>query len=159
MSTETVELMSNELVPALKNATDLVIATELQYNQAGEMLKLVKIGQRGVTDVMDPLCDTTNKAHKKTTSTRNEKLKPWISAEKIIKGKMLDYSGKNEVQKLDGISTADSWDAVIVDEAKIPRKYMLPDIKTLKAIAKASKDTIKIPGVDFVNNRSMSARV
>jgi hypothetical protein len=151
-------LMTTELQPALNQANELVISNETEYNHAADMLKAIKGLDKKVKETFDPLCDTANKAHKKATSTRKEHQQPLKDAEKIIKTKMLEFSGENEVQKVDGVSIASKWVAVIVDVDKIPRKYMLPDVKTLTAIAKASKDLIKIPGVEFKEEKSMSVR-
>ena len=153
------KLMDNELLPALQQATELVISDQIQYAKAGEDLVLVKVLEKKVKEVFNPLCDAANKAHKIATATRKEHLKPVQDAEKMLKSKMLEYSGENEVQKIAGISTSDNWDIVIEDESKIPRKYMIPDVKTLKNIAKASKNTLKIAGIKFVNNRNMATRV
>jgi len=153
------ELMKQELQPALQNANELVINDQLSYGQAGEMLKTVKALAKKVKETFDPICEKANAAHKEATGKRKEHQQPLVDAEKLIKLKMLEYSGENEVQKIAGVSISDNWDIVIEDESKIPRKYMIPDVKTLKNIAKASKNTLKIAGIKFVNNRNMATRV
>lgn len=152
------ELMKTELQPALLNATELIVSNEIEYNHAADMIKLVKNLTKKVKETFDPICSATNKAHKESTAKRKEHQQPLIDAEKIIKLKMLEYSGENEVQKVAGISNTSKWVAKVVDISKVPRKYMLVDQKTLDAIAKASKDLIKIPGVEFVEEKNMSVR-
>lgn len=54
------------------------------------------------------------------------------------------------VGKLKGASSSrDIWEAVVVDAAKVPREYLIPDMDALNALAKVRKAASTIPGVEF----------
>ena len=57
-----------------------------------------------------------------------------------------------------GISISENWDIEIVDEAQIPREYMIPDEKRLRNLAKGLKDKMNIPGIRAYNKGGMSVR-
>lgn len=50
------------------------------------------------------------------------------------------------VPELPGLSNGAVWAGKVVDADKIPRKYMVPDLKALKAVTKDGKVDPKIPG-------------
>ena len=152
------ELMKLEIVSALEKAQSLEITREAEYTLAADMLMLVKGLLKKTKETFDPTCDATNKAHKVATATRKEHQQPLKDAEAILKQKMLDYKAENEVQKIEGISASSKWVAKVVDIKKVPRKYLIVDQKTLDGIAKASKGQIPIPGVEFVEEKSMAVR-
>ena len=57
-----------------------------------------------------------------------------------------------------GISYKDNWTAIVKDIALVPREYLVPNMTALNGLAKATKGTVSIPGVEFVNNRTVSSR-
>jgi hypothetical protein len=59
--------------------------------------------------------------------------------------------------KVAGISYKDNWQAVIKDVSLVPREYMVPNMTALNGLAKATKNTIAVPGVEFVNNRTVAS--
>jgi len=50
-------------------------------------------------------------------------------------------------EKIKGISYRDTWEFEVVDEAKVPRMYLLLDHKKIGAQVRATKDTLEIPGI------------
>jgi hypothetical protein len=65
--------------------------------------------------------------------------------------------------KAEGISTKKVWKARVIDESKVPVEVagivIRPvDLSALDKLAKASKGTAKIPGVEFYEDIVMSAR-
>lgn len=59
--------------------------------------------------------------------------------------------------KVAGISTIEIWHARVTDPAQIPREYMIPNLDMLGRIAKNTKGTIAIPGVEFYAEKTMRA--
>lgn len=57
-----------------------------------------------------------------------------------------------------GQAIVDNWKAEIVDIDLVPREYMIPDMVALNKIMKATKGTLKIPGVKAVNEPFISNR-
>ena len=57
-----------------------------------------------------------------------------------------------------GISYKDNWTAVVKDLSLVPREYLIPNMTALNALAKATKNTVTIPGVEFKNERTISSK-
>lgn len=53
------------------------------------------------------------------------------------------------VPKTKGTTMRESWKAVVTDPDKVPREYLIVNEKALDALAKATKGSMKIPGVEF----------
>jgi len=63
----------------------------------------------------------------------------------------------DDTPKLDGVSVRQNWKFKIVDESKIPRKYMVPNEKAIGAMARSLKSMADIPGVTFYPEDSVAA--
>lgn len=50
------------------------------------------------------------------------------------------------VDKVPGLSMREQWDGEVVDAEAIPREFLIPDVKALKALTRAKKCDPKIPG-------------
>lgn len=55
----------------------------------------------------------------------------------------------SEPERPQGISYREDWKFEITDVNSLPRKYMVPDEKTLSEIARSTKGLVEIPGVKF----------
>jgi hypothetical protein len=58
----------------------------------------------------------------------------------------------------EGVSFRDNWDFEIEDAALLPREYLIPDEKKIRAVVKAHKGETKIPGVKVIHDRSAAVR-
>jgi hypothetical protein len=63
------------------------------------------------------------------------------------------------VQKAEGESTRKIWKARVIDFAKLPDMYKLPNEKALNAMAVSIKGPSNIPGVEFYFESVLSVRV
>lgn len=61
-----------------------------------------------------------------------------------------------KVEKINGIKTMKIWKFRIVNEKLIPREYLIPNEKMLGQVAKATKGTIEIPGVEIYPEDTMA---
>jgi hypothetical protein len=62
------------------------------------------------------------------------------------------------VEKQKGETTKTTWKARIINAALVPREYCVPNEKELDAIAKATKGSKQIPGVEFYPEQTLSMR-
>ena len=53
-----------------------------------------------------------------------------------------------EPPKVAGLSTRENWNFRIVDPAKLPREYLMPDEAAIRGVVKAMKGRANIPGVE-----------
>lgn len=60
-------------------------------------------------------------------------------------------------QKVSGVSVKKVWKFRIVDEQKIPREYMIPNEKMIGEVARATKGTLAIPGVEIYSEDQIAA--
>jgi hypothetical protein len=78
------------------------------------------------------LLEEASKAASKNAQKRAESL--------IEKAELLD------VEQVDGLGVKMVWTGEVVDAAKIPREYLVPDLKKLLAVTEAGASDPKIPG-------------
>ena len=64
----------------------------------------------------------------------------------------------SEVPKIAGISSRTNWKFMIENVDLIPRKYMTPDLLRIGELARATKGTLKIPGVKFYKEIGIISR-
>lgn len=63
-----------------------------------------------------------------------------------------------EAPKAAGVSMREVWRAKVVDLNKVPREYLIVNQSALDALAKATKGSINIPGVEFIKEIVSSVR-
>jgi len=202
-----------------KQATAIVIKDQLQYGRANNFLRAVKDLQKEIHATFDPIVAAAYKTHQEATSKRKEHLMPAVSAEIVVKNKMIVYSDEQEakriaeqrkidakarveeekkrkelearaekwaakgkiakaeelqeqaeevevvapvvapkVEKVKGVSYKENWSAIVVDETKVPREYLQVNTMALNRIAKATKGSIKIPGVEWKMEKILASR-
>lgn len=72
----------------------------------------------------------------------------------------INIAANMTVARQNGESVRKTWKARVIDTSKLPREYMIPDQKSLDALAKAKKDQLaagqfSIPGVEFYCDESI----
>ena len=60
--------------------------------------------------------------------------------------------------KVRGIVSREVWTFRVVNPDAIPRKYMIPDLKAIRGVAKALKGEADIPGVEVYSESSIAAK-
>ena len=63
-----------------------------------------------------------------------------------------------QAPKVEGVSFRDDWDFVITNAALIPREYLIPDEKKIRAVVKAMKEHTNIPGIRAERGRTAAVR-
>jgi len=64
---------------------------------------------------------------------------------------------QQEKPKVQGVKTVIRWKYRIVDESLIPREYLIPNEKLLANIAVTTKGTVKIAGIEFYSESTVSS--
>lgn len=70
----------------------------------------------------------------------------------------LEESTVTYAPKAAGVSMREVWEAVVTDKSKVPLEYMEVNLSALNSIARATKGTLNIPGVQFVKKTVSSVR-
>jgi len=63
-----------------------------------------------------------------------------------------------EQAKSEGVSTRKTWKARVVDISLVPRAYMVVNQQALDALAKATKGSMALPGVEFYEDSSLTVK-
>jgi len=66
------------------------------YVMAGSMLRTIKGAQRKVDEVFDPMIAAAFRAHKEACSTKKQFADPLVEAERILKGRIVDFDEEQE---------------------------------------------------------------
>ncbi len=87
---------------------------------------------------------------------REETKQAYLAQAQAVQPVIVDV--KVESQNADGISYREVWKARVVEVNLLPREYMIPNEKLLDNIAKSTKGSLKIPGVEFYSEKVMAVR-
>ncbi len=64
---------------------------------------------------------------------------------------------QKQTPKVAGISYREQWKYRIVDESKLPRQFLMPDEKVIKAAVDRQKSLCKIPGIEVWSEKIVAA--
>lgn len=70
---------------------------------------------------------------------------------------MLTPIVESKIEKVSGIQTKTIWKFKIIDEKLIPREYLIPNETMLGNVARATKGTLKIEGIEFYSEEVIAA--
>ena len=178
MNEITIAEIRGEAGGVFRDATDLVIASQDDFELAQHFLLGVKALVNKINDTLGPDILKAHELHKSMLATKAGLLEPVVKAEFIVKGKvgqyqkMLEDKRQKEVAKLikkniipppmenlqvKGVSFADVWKYEITNEALIPREYLMPDESKIGRVARAMKDKTVIPGVKVFSTKCVKA--
>ncbi len=62
------------------------------------------------------------------------------------------------IEKVSGANYITKWKFKITDQNKVPREYMIPNEEMLSRMATATKGTLKIDGIEFYSEKTLSVR-
>ena len=79
-----------------QQASSVVVTNDAEYAVAGDLTKAVKQMQKKVKDYWEPMRVNAKAAYDEVLAHKKEMLDPLEAAEKILKGKMGDYSMEKE---------------------------------------------------------------
>lgn len=79
-----------------QKAQGVVVASDDDYSVAGDLTKAVKRMQKKIKDYWEPMRISAKKTYDDILTHKKQMLDPLESAEKILKGKMSDYSMDKE---------------------------------------------------------------
>lgn len=170
----------------IPNIDQIVINNDDDANKVSFVLKGIKKLQESVKNAYNPVIEKAHSAHKEAIAQRDKYLTPLVECEKKLKNIISVYEHKKEqeklllqkraestdefdiellediplvpINKIDGISKVEMWKVKITDETLVPREYLIVDIQKLNALARATKGTLEIPGVEFYKENQIRVR-
>ena len=86
--------VSYELIE--RNAAQLTVTTDTDYEKAAEFARTVKTGMNEVKEYFAPMKDAAHKAHTAICDRERQMLEPLTKAEKLCKDAMSEYARKKQ---------------------------------------------------------------
>jgi hypothetical protein len=146
-------------------AESLIVDSPAKYSAGGSLMGEIKTVRNGIKDALKDQKTRANKAHKAFCSLEQKYTDPLDHAEELLKQKMAEWvtvqqleeqvakdNGSNAPSVIpsdNGISIREMWKCDVEDLEKIPREYLVPDLKMLSGLAKSTKGAVEIEGVRF----------
>ena len=169
---QSLEKKSRSLITKLSNITS--ITTQEEFDKAGKVTKELKAYGKIATAEMNTILNPLNQSIKATREHFRPFFNRLAEAETRIKGLMLEFTARQkalsekvdrdfEDGKIKKISTYASkkmktevksgaakvrhvWKLTVVNEKKIPREYLMPDIGLIERAFKEGKE---VPGCKY----------
>jgi hypothetical protein len=85
----------------LAQASTFAIESIEDMNLASDMREVIKDRQKAVTELLNPIIEAANKAHKAGTGRRKEILAPLEEAESLLNAKMIEYQAIEDGKRAD----------------------------------------------------------
>lgn len=92
----TVETIEAEVMPVARQGAEMVVRNAGDYDSAITYIKENKQAQARAKEVLDPICDAANKAHKAATALRNRILDPLVAGERKAKAAAKTWAQEQE---------------------------------------------------------------
>jgi len=146
--------LENECLDPLKKAETIIKAKMTEYHAEQERIRLE--AQRKAEEIARK---ERGKLERKADKLREQGKHEQAMITETMQAAIVTAPPAASTSKPAGISYVDNWQAEIVNMAEVPREYMIPNMQALNALAKATKGSIVLPGVRFVNKKTMRARV
>jgi hypothetical protein len=90
------ESLEKEVAPLIQRAQAVVVSNPAEHAAAIGYVRDVKGAMTKVTEVLGPICEATDKAHRQAVALRDRFMLPLKSAEKMLKDKAKDYMEAEE---------------------------------------------------------------
>jgi len=143
----------------VKQYQALAVTDQASLDVAGAALREIKAMMAEIAETFAEQKSLTHKAHKEVISAEKKHLAPLTEADAAIRLQVSDYVlSHDDAVCPDGISTMENFGFEIIDEKKIPRKYMTVDSSAIRKVVKAMGLDTKIPGIRVTNSRSLVVR-
>lgn len=170
-----------EIHEGLALVENFEIRSEEDQSFAAEILREIKVKHEEVEKKRTSITKPLNQALREVNNLFRPLKQALEKSEKLLKYKIAEYQQEQEKENArrlieaaqsdspeeaqealssiqsttspKGVNVRYKWKAKIVDESKIPRKYLVPDVSLIEADAPN-----KIPGVEFVKMPIVTAR-
>lgn len=160
------------------HASALAIESQIDYEAAAALLRQLAQMADTIRASFGPHIKAAHESHRALLATQSEHLAPVLLADRTLRERMANYMAfvraeKHELRALAaqtgaelvldpsdsaGVSLVETWDIEITDESLIPREYLAPNLVQLRALARKSGGTARVPGVRMVPKSSVRVR-
>lgn len=148
--------------PIVMRAEALEIATKEQHEGGLFLLKGIRVGKKGIKEMLDPLCKKANDLHKSLTWLRKEALKSWDHAEDITTGKLDTYEREQQRIADEAAAEAQAEAEALEEDRQLAEAAEAQDAGDHKAAEEIVSRPIEAPIVesrpDVAKMKGVSAR-
>ena len=96
MENKAVVVIEKDTKDIVTQAGAITITNQSQYENANEFLRADKMLQKRIHETFDPICILARRTWQESNKQLKEHLDPAQAAEKVVKGKMIDYTEEME---------------------------------------------------------------
>ncbi len=69
----------------------------------------------------------------------------------------MEEATEQDFEPVKGLSMRHTWDCEVIDLDEVPREYMMMDVTKVKAVIRAHKGDVTIPGIRVIRNTSVAS--
>ena len=161
---------------SVTNSDEYVLAGQLQ----GELLRLQKL----IEEYWEPMRSSAREAYDAVLAKKKAMLDPveetyralskkagdWYLADKRTREEAAEKAAKKAEKKglppppekaapeLVGAQARTSWDFEVINEAKLPREFLTPDLAKIRGVVRAMKGDTRIAGIRVYEKASVNGR-
>jgi len=151
-----------------KNANDLrkqvdaiEVSDALKYRALAALLVTVKMLAKEVVAEFSPWVKKAHQAHKEVLAAQKKYAGPVIETEELAKQKLELYCIESgEVPECGDVVVKEHWAFEIVNGDKIPREFLIPDMKRIgKAVEALKREAAAtIPGIKVFEGKTICVK-
>ena len=101
METSITECFEEPVHETIAQANAIVVVSKETRISAGEYLRNIKYMQSEVANTFDPIIAKAHETHKEAVAQKKKYFEPLAEAEKILKGKVIEWEVKQEKAALE----------------------------------------------------------
>ncbi len=158
-----VQVLDSRSRALYERIADHKITDESSYRVMAEILRQVKEMGKVIEAAFEPHIKRANETHKGLCNDKRRALECLLDAEKLAKEKIGHYYIEAEAQgqapQVEGTIVMDDWTGEVVDAAKIPKKFLMPNLDKLLEHTKLYKEATRIAGWKPIKKKRVAQRV
>lgn len=140
---------------ALKKAEALIKSAMLQFSSEQERIRQAEESRLREAQRKEAL-RLENLAAKARERDDEEKAAEFDKRQADVESTQV-FAAPVAAPKVMGVSTREIWTFEITDKDLIPREYMVPDLKTIGDMVRATKGKVPVPGVRIFSRQTLAA--
>lgn len=158
-----VQVLDSRSKALYERIADHKILDDQGYRVMAEILRQVKELANVIEARFEPHIKRAYETHKGLCNDKRRALETLLDAERLAKEKIghyyLEAEATGQTPQAEGVTVMDEWTGEVVDPAKIPKKFLMPDLEKLKAHTHQYKQATRIPGWKVIRKKKVAQRV
>lgn len=134
------------------------ITTAAECQQAVYWLRAKAAFDRALDAAHDVAIRAAHTAHKMALKARDDLRKPSDKAKEQIRAMIEAYAENPAAELPSGVFRRRQYRIQVIDPAKVPSQYLIPDTKAIADFARRTEGSIPVPGVEIIPEVAVTVR-